>query len=152
VVTTWTGGVALAALLLTGRHPMHTSTAELRQEQPHGAVSVTVRLFLDDLQGAVPGAGQVGTDSALAAYVRSRFVLADPGGRPAALRFTDAAPAGDVIVVRLVSEEVELSGARVSHALLSERFADQVNVVRATYAGRNATLLFLPGDAVKRLP
>ncbi len=36
--------------------------------------------------------------------------------------------------------------------LLTERFDDQINIVRATYDGRTTTLLFTPGDAPKVLP
>ena len=36
--------------------------------------------------------------------------------------------------------------------VLTERFADQVNLVRATYAGRSATLIFTRGDGPKALP
>ena len=37
------------------------------------------------------------------------------------------------------------------HALLTEVFGDQVNVVQASYDGRRETLLFTPGDGAKPL-
>ena len=55
------------------------------------------------------------------------------------LRLRGEAPAG-------------LAGARVRHSVLCERFDDQVNIVRATYAGRSASLLFTRGDGAKALP
>jgi hypothetical protein len=45
-----------------------------------------------------------------------------------------------------------LAGVRVRHTLLCERFNDQVNIVRATYGGRSATLFFTRGDEAKALP
>jgi hypothetical protein len=45
-----------------------------------------------------------------------------------------------------------LTGTRIRNRLLCDRFPDQVNVVRATYDGRSATLLFTPGDPAKPLP
>ena len=45
-----------------------------------------------------------------------------------------------------------LAGARVTSLVLCERFPDQVNIVRATYAGRATTLLFTRGEASKALP
>jgi hypothetical protein len=40
----------------------------------------------------------------------------------------------------------------VASALLCERFEDQVNIVRASYADRSVTLLFTRGDASKPIP
>ena len=45
-----------------------------------------------------------------------------------------------------------LAGARVTSLVLCERFEDQVNVVRAAYAGRTTTLLFTRGETAKALP
>ena len=45
-----------------------------------------------------------------------------------------------------------VSGLRVRVALLFERYADQINIVQASYAGRRAALLFTCGDAAKALP
>jgi hypothetical protein len=45
-----------------------------------------------------------------------------------------------------------LSGARIWHGVLAERFGDQVNIVQARYGGRSATLLFTAGDGPKPLP
>jgi len=39
----------------------------------------------------------------------------------------------------------------VRNAILSELFADQVNVVRAALGGAPQTLLFTPGDGMKAL-
>ena len=60
---------------------------------------------------------------------------------------------GDVMRLQLAGDAGSgLGGATISHGLLLERFPDQVNVVRVTYAGHTATLIFVPGDAAKRLP
>jgi hypothetical protein len=40
----------------------------------------------------------------------------------------------------------------VASRVLTERFEDQVNVVRAICDGRSATLIFVPGDGLKSLP
>ncbi len=45
-----------------------------------------------------------------------------------------------------------LAGSRVDNRILTDRFADQVNVVRATYGRRTATLIFTRGDGPKALP
>ena len=59
----------------------------------------------------------------------------------------------DVVRAHLrVSVPGGLAGTRIGNRLLCDRFPDQVNVVRATYDGRSATLLFTPGDPAKPLP
>ena len=141
-----------AALL--ARHPMHTSVAEIR-EGPDGAATVAIRVYPDDLDAAVPGAAAPGAegDSALARYVRGGFRIADRRGRPVALRWQEIERSGDVLVLHLRGAVPGgLAGAGVSQELLAERFEDQVNVVRAVYAGRTTTLLFVRGDASKTLP
>jgi hypothetical protein len=153
VVTVWLVALLLDAPMSPAGHPMHTSVAELRQELPAGTISIAIRMFPDDLATVVPAAGDPAADSALASYVRQRFTLSDGRGRRVGLEYEGIERAGDVLVLRLGTRlGVDLTGAYVSHALLCDRFPDQVNVLRAAYAGGTATLLFLPGDPPKRLP
>ena len=145
--------MALVALALTvGRaHPMHTSVTEVVQEDARGDVSIQVRVYVDDLRAAVSLPADA--DSAIARYLRGTFALADRTGRPVRLTWTGAEPAGDVILLRLRGEVPGgLAGARVTSLVLCERFEDQVNVVRAEYAGRTTTLLFTRGETAKALP
>jgi hypothetical protein len=152
VVTPWLAPIAVGAALLLSRHPMHTSVAEVRELEAGAVLEVAIRVFPDDLNAAVPGAGTAVADSALARYVRRAFSIADRSGRPVALLWKGAERVGDVLVLRLMGASPEgLAGASVSHGLLMEHFDDQINVVRAVYRGRTTTLVFVPGDAAKRL-
>jgi hypothetical protein len=148
--------MALLALALAGgrAHPMHTTVTEVMQEDARGDVSIQVRMYIDDLGAAVSlPAGTSGADSAMARYLRATFALADRTGRPVRLRWAGAEPTGDVILLRLRGEVPGgLAGARVTSLVLCERFEDQVNVVRAEYAGRTTTLLFTRGETAKALP
>jgi hypothetical protein len=132
---------------------MHTSVTEIVQESDGRSVSIEMRLFADDLAQAI-GAAHVatGSDSLISAYVRRGFVLADAGGSPVPLEWVGAETVGDVVRIRLNAPVHSLAGFRIIHAVLCERFEDQVNVVRATYGGRAATLLFTRGDSAKPLP
>ena len=163
--------MALLALALAGgrAHPMHTTVTEVVQEDSRGHVSIEVRVYVDDLRAAVPppdgtagayparadstAAGSAAADSAVARYLRATFALADRTGRPVRLTWVGAEPTGDVILLRLRGDVPGgLAGARVTSLVLCERFEDQVNVVRAEYAGRAATLLFTRGGTAKALP
>jgi hypothetical protein len=69
------------------------------------------------------------------------------------LAWAGAERAGDVIVLRLRADVPGgLAGARVTSLVLCDRFEDQVNIVRAVYGSRTATLLFTRGEASKALP
>ena len=140
--------MSLAALLLSlgivlagAGHPTHTSTARLTARGD--SIHVAIRLFADDLAGT----------GDLRAYVGERFAIRDARGEPVALHWAGSKRSGDELVVRLSGAVAGgLRGAVVRHELLMERFADQVNLVRATYGGRTATLVFVRGDRPKGLP
>jgi hypothetical protein len=144
----------VVALSGAGAHPMHTAVAELTQQDARGTTTVQIKLFADDLQAAVAlPAGAGAADSAMARYLRGTFALADRRGRPVRLAWAGAERRGDVILLRLRAELAGgLAGARVTSLVLCERFEDEVNVVRASYAGRTETLLFTRGESSKALP
>jgi hypothetical protein len=133
---------ALVALLMpAATHPSHTSSAELVQDGD--SVRVAIRVFADD----------IGTVGAVRPYIRARFGIADRTGNAVFLEWAGTEAAGDVLTIRLRGRvPAGLSGARVSNAVLTDRFADQVNVVRAGYQRRAATLIFTRGDGPKALP
>jgi hypothetical protein len=135
-------------------HPMHTAVAEVTQADPRAPATIRIRVFADDLERTVRlPADPVEADSAMSRYVRGTFALADRAGRPLRLTWGGAERSGDVILLRLTAPAPGgLAGARVASLLLCERFADQVNIVRAVYGGRTTTLLFLRGETAKTLP
>ena len=147
-----TGLAALIQLGLSGlvaAHPMHTSVTELTHDPATRAVVVTLRVFADDFGTVAPDRVGRGAE----AYVLAHVELSGADGRPVALRWEGGTLSGDVVQIRLKAElSGGLSGARVRVTLMCERFPDQVNIVRATYGGRTASLLFTRGDQAKALP
>jgi len=144
---------AAAALALAlaggGAHPLHTSVTEVTADG-RGSVQVAIRLYADDLRSATGAANGLPPDSIVARYVRGRFALRDGGDRPILLRWDGLTPHDDAVVIRLEGTlSGGLVGARVADLLLTERFRDQVNVVRASWPGGSTTLLFTPGDVGK---
>ena len=148
--------IALLALALAGgrTHPMHTAVTQVVQEDASGRTVIEVRVYADDLQAALaPAASQESADSSMTRYLRATFALADRAGRPVRLEWAGAERTGDVVLLRLRGVVPGgLAGARVTSLVLCERFEDQVNVVRATYARRTTTLLFTRGETAKLLP
>jgi hypothetical protein len=133
---------ALAVLLVpASRHPTHTSSAEVVHEAD--SVRVAIRVFADD----------IATVGAVRPYLGDRFGIVDRSGKAVRLEWAGSEASGDVVTIRMRGRiPVGLSGARVSHRVLTDRFADQVNVVRAAYNRRAATLIFTRGDGPKALP
>jgi hypothetical protein len=143
------GAAALALALAARAHPLHTSVTEIVAD-PGGAVRLAIRVYADDLSGAAPGSSGLPPDSTVARYVRGRFALRDGTGRPVLLRWSGLTRHEDAVVIRLEGTlSGGLAGARLANLLLTERFRDQVNVVRASWPGGSATLLFTPGDGAK---
>ncbi|HZI22669.1 MAG TPA: DUF6702 family protein [Gemmatimonadales bacterium] len=140
----------LAVLSGLTLHPLHTTLTQLAYRDADRTVEATVRVFADDFRAAL---GQEVTDSAAAAYLRSTFTLADPAGRPLAIAWCGLRRTGDLLWLCLRAPTFQgVTGLRVRVTLLFERYADQINIVQASYAGRRAALLFTRGDAAKALP
>jgi hypothetical protein len=149
--------VALASLVTAPRsaqgHPLHTTLTEL-SVGTNGDVEIRLRAFVDDFSAAVSGSSETPrppfrtpTDSATARYLASRLLLHDTAGRNASLTLTTVRREGDVVWVTLRASGVRtLVGTRLTNTVLFERFADQVNIVQASVAGRRRTLLFTPRD------
>ena len=135
-------------------HPMHTAVVEITYQPASGLAAIQIRVFRDDFSATVtPGSSATPSDSAIVVYVRRAFHLSDRAGRTLPLRWNGADQAGEVMILRMTAAAPEgLRGARVLSALLSERFEDQVNIVRASYETGTRTLLFTPGDGAKALP
>lgn len=152
--------IALAAAMNTAVvHPIHTTLAELRYDARGAEVQVSLRVFADDLAGAVrgwaarrPGA-EASIDDAAFGYVSGAFVLVARDGRRVPLAWCGRRRVGEVVWLCLRAPLAGgLAGAGIRDRLLIDRFEDQINIVQATYDGRRVSLLFTPGDGERRLP
>ena len=144
--------LALLLALAGAGHPMHTSVTEVGYEPAAGALRIAIRVYADDLAGAVADERGQG-DSALARYGRARFSIAAADGSTIPLAWRGAERVADAVVLRFEGRHPGgLRGLRVGSSILHERFRDQVNVVRISEGARTTTLLFLQGDAPKTVP
>jgi hypothetical protein len=162
---TWARGVALAVLVLlvpavraAFAHPLHTTLTRLSYDASTRVLSVSVRVFADDFGAAVMGrAGAAGAaappDSAMRRYVAGRFALVSARGTSVPLGWCGMRRDGEALFLCLrAMDQPTPSGARMRNALLAELFADQVNIVQASYGGTTRTMLFTPRDPTKLLP
>lgn len=140
------------------RHALHTTIAELRYEDRARTVRVTVRMFADDLGGALRrrGATSVAESpagaAAMLAYLSETFVLSTPDGRALPLHLERIHRTGDLLWVTVRSAPIAgLGGMKIRNALLMEMFADQVNIVQVADRGTKRSLLFTRGAGTKAL-
>ncbi len=151
--------VSLAAARPAAAHPLHTTVAELHLAAD-GTLSVSLRTFSDDFSAAVARATKTPllrdhtvSDEAASRYVRGALQL-QVAGAPVAFRLVSQRRDGDVTLLELRAERpcASLSGARFLNRMLMEFHGDQVNLLKATYAGRSFTTLFAQGAPPKTLP
>lgn len=137
--------ILLLALIGT-THPIHSSSAILELDPGGRLVRVTIRVFAEDFP---PGLRPEAIDE----YLGQRFTLADNALAAMPLQLKRVRSEGAVLVLDLTAPAPRgLTGTRVWHGVLSERFSDQVNIVQARHAGRSTSLLFTATDGPKALP
>jgi hypothetical protein len=149
----------MCALLL---HPLHTTITTISYDARTHVLTAMMRLFVDDLARAVrqrSGGAAVrvgastGDDSAATEYVRTMFTVAGDDGRSTPLAVCGLRRTGDVQWICLRATLPHgLAGLRIADTVLTELYADQVNVVMADDTQGHASLLFTRGDKVKSLP
>jgi hypothetical protein len=158
----------LAALLITSHslaaHPLHTSLAELVYDPVAKEIRISVRVFVDDLTKASEAyaraksaAGRASggprpAESPVLAYARASFLVTDRAGRPLSLASCGAKIIGDLMWLCFhTPAPAGPAGFRVMHRILFDLYADQINIVQASYGGKKSSLLFTRGDGFRRL-
>ena len=154
--------VAFAAVLASSEaaaaHPLHTSLAEIVHYPASRELRLSVRIFADYFAKAAEARARASgvatrTESPYLGYVRATLVLTDPAGRPIPLGWCGWRRVGDLIWLCFkVTASPGPSGFQVADKILFDLYADQINIVQATYGGNKANLLFTRGDGFKRLP
>jgi hypothetical protein len=160
VVTT--AAIAVACVLPAQRalaHPLHTTLTEMTEDRAHGTVRATVRVFADDFgtslnRFARTTAAPMTTqwNASAFAYASSVLSIVTRQGAALPLRSCGVTRSGDVLWICVeATAPAGLANVMVRNAMLCDQFADQVNVVQATFAGSRHSVLFTRGDRAKPL-
>jgi hypothetical protein len=131
-------------------HPLHTTMAEVTIDRARNTLRVVVRVFADDFGTALNAARKTGSwDERAADYVARAISVADEARRPLALRGCGTRHQGDLLWLCAETNLPPAHKLSLRDRMLSELFADQVNVVRVTDGPQTRTMLFTHGDAEK---
>lgn len=142
----WALQLGIAAAIVTARHPLHSSVTTVTQGAGAVRADVRVRVFADDFP---PGRDTV----AIRRYLDQALVFTTETGRRLPLRLRAQRIDGSALLLEAdLDAPGGLRGVRVLNRLVTDRFADQINVLKAAYGGQSATLLFLATDGAKPIP
>ncbi|MBA3671359.1 MAG: hypothetical protein H0W68_04980 [Gemmatimonadaceae bacterium] len=148
-------------LLLAGRrttayaHPIHSTMTDITIDERRATLRIMIRVFAGDFGTAVT-LGQaehpaMAGESVALGYVRRSLVLLD-GDRPVPLRFCGTRRAAEVRWICMeASVPARRSGLRLGNTIMTNLFADQVNIVRSMVDGAPRSLMFTRGDGAKPL-
>ncbi len=139
-------------------HPLHTSLAELLYDSRKGSVTVSLRVFVDDFtqasirrrQALVARHIKAAAPNPLVDYALASFQIFDGRRRQIPLESCGGKKVGELMW--LCFRGTVPFGAReikVSNRVLFDFFKDQINIVKSTIDGKQATVLFTPGDGAK---
>jgi hypothetical protein len=150
--------VALAALVIARpieAHPLHTSLAEITYDPAAKEIRVSIRVFMDDFSRAAAAYAAMKSAAATGSglmYARASFMIADRAGRVLSLASCGGKRVGDLLWICFHSSApAGPAGFQVADKILFDLYADQINIVQATYGGKKVSLLFTHGDGYKRL-
>ncbi len=150
--------IALVVIAASARpldaHPLHTSLAEIVYDPAAKEIRISIRVFIDDLtkaSDAYARSHRATAKSPIVDYARSAFIVADRGGHPLALASCGSKPVGDLMWLCFRAPSAGLAGFQVTHRVLFDLYADQINIVQAIYNGKRTSILFTRGDGYKKL-
>ncbi|MFN0099513.1 MAG: DUF6702 family protein [Gemmatimonadaceae bacterium] len=137
--------VALSLTVL--RHDIHSTVSELRITDR--GIELQMRVFADDLAASVAAHAGLATPAdssvglpALDAYVRSRVRVTEAARETVPLTRCGVSRMGDAYVLCYRTSRAAVAGPiGISQTLLTERHADQVNVVRVRWGSLKRTVV-----------
>ena len=135
-------------------HPLHTSVASIT-ETATGEFTVSLRVFVDDFlrhTGAVEPRDGVAPDVRIVSYLMRTFVIIDRSGRGVPVKWCGSRREADLLFLCLSGRVPGgIGGATVRYSILTDLFADQVNILQVSAKSRNQSLLFTAAEKTRRI-
>jgi hypothetical protein len=148
-------GAVGAVRTAAGTHPVHVSSTQIELSGDKRRLTVTVRLFTDDLEDALQAIGHpviiatgpaATVDSALAAFLRERlqFSLDGRPGLPGRITGHRRDPEATLVTAEVPLTTLPSRIAIVQRVFL-DRFDDQVNLIHLRFGTRKRSALLRRG-------
>lgn len=133
--------------IVANAHPVHTTYSVVK---PDGnGFTLTIRTFADDFSASVAHhagkrapADSSASDADVLRYVTARVVVTTPNGGTAPLQLCGVRREREVYWVCVRTLAKLGNGMRLQNQLLTDRHADQVNIVQVEAGGVRSTRLF----------
>lgn len=149
--------IAIAFPAFAFAHPLHTSIAEADYNRTTRQLEVAVRVFADDFEAALGARSKkkislektpaAELDALSRAYLAEHFNVKSRDGVPAVPRWVGRDlkdSANELWLFFEVPLPGGIDGVTIRHALLMDRFSDQLNSVHVRDGPRKLTLVFFP--------
>ncbi|CAN5232031.1 hypothetical protein BH18ACI2_BH18ACI2_17240 [soil metagenome] len=140
----------------TRAHKFHASFTDIAYNPAERSAEIIIRTFPDDLENiltkragrAVRLDGSKETESLVFAYLQDTFQLKRNNGTPVKLAWVGMEAQVDLVRIYVEAKQLPtgLNGAQVRQQFLCELFEDQINAVNLRDNGKQAALIFKPGD------
>ena len=127
-------------------HPMHLSMTEVAVDARSTRVTMTVRLFGDDLAAAVSKLSSVAHDSVSVRYVMDRLSIRDERARPMPLSPCGLTRRGDLVWVCVSAALGTGMTMTMTNRVLLELYDDQINIVQVKTGARRQSALYRRGS------
>lgn len=154
--------LALASMPIASAraHPLHMSFTEVRLGDAGRTLELSVRVFSDDFSVAAARHAGVSlrSDNVIdarsgIAYLRSRIRVASGNGAIVPLLPCGITRTADMLRFCFrATLATPGKPVQIANAVLTEMFADQVNVVQSVVGSRRASRMFVRGDGWKKVP
>ena len=143
-----------------GAHPLHMSFTEVRRVEGNTSIELSIRVFADDFSTAAARHSRARLDSSQIidqrrafAYVLANLRLSGANGAPVALMPCGMSRTNETLQL-CVRARVSPStkSLRIANTMMTDLFADQVNVVQSVGTRSRTSRMFVKGDGWKPLP
>jgi hypothetical protein len=139
-------------------HPLHMSFTEVRRVNRGGSVELSIRVFADDFSTAAARYSRARLDSSQIidtrrafAYSLAKIRLSHRNGSAVALVPCGMTRVGVMLHLCLRARLASSEPLKIANTMMTDLFADQVNVVQSVGGRSRTSRMFVKGDTWKPL-
>ncbi|WP_233555641.1 DUF6702 family protein [Pontibacter oryzae] len=143
-------------------HEYHASIADVRFNPRTQSLEVAIKVFMDDLEDALTKRNKSKVTYSnnseqvkkyLAEYLQANLSFEVEKGKLLAQHFVGSEEDADVVwmYVEVPVKQATLPQLYVKNAIITELYADQMNIVNINYKGKTESVLLQRGETTKKV-